>query len=66
MRLERILLTKYQGISVVVHCKSGNTYKGIVNGDEECPIRLIDEKGRLLYVDGNEIEAIGYFDPNES
>ena len=65
MRIERVLLTKYQGIHVVVHCKSGNTYKGIVNGSEESPIRLIDENGRLIYLDGDQIEAVGYFYPKD-
>lgn len=65
MRLDRVLQTKYQGISVVIHCKSGNTYRGIVSGDEECPVRLIDEKGQMLYIDGDEIEAIGYFNPGD-
>lgn len=65
MRMDRVLQTKYQGIHVVVHCKSGNTYKGIVSGPEETPVRLIDENGRLLYVDGDQIEAIGYFYPEK-
>lgn len=48
-----------------MHCKSGNTYKGIVNDSEESPIRLIDENGRLIYIDGDQIEAIGYFYPED-